>query len=81
MIGGQTGIAGHLHIADETKIVAQSGIPSTVKKADTLMGSPAINHNDFKRSFLGFRKLPFILTKINEFELQLKELTKTKKND
>ena len=76
MIGGQTGIAGHLHIADGTKIVAQSGIPSTVKSADTLMGSPAINHNDFKRSYIGFRKLPFILSKIQEFERQLKELTK-----
>ncbi|MFZ9586732.1 MAG: UDP-3-O-(3-hydroxymyristoyl)glucosamine N-acyltransferase, partial [Crocinitomicaceae bacterium] len=76
MIGGQTGIAGHLHIADDTKIVAQSGIPSTIKKADTLMGSPAINHNDFKRSYLGFRKLPYILSKIYEFEKQLKELTK-----
>lgn len=81
MIGGQTGVAGHLHIADETKIVAQSGIPSTIKNADTLMGSPAFNHNDFKRSYLGFRKLPFILSKIYEFEKQLKELTKTKKND
>jgi UDP-3-O-[3-hydroxymyristoyl] glucosamine N-acyltransferase len=76
MIGGQTGIAGHLHIADGTKIVAQSGIPSTVKSADTLMGSPAINHNDFKRSYIGFRKLPYILSKIHEFEKQLKELTK-----
>jgi UDP-3-O-[3-hydroxymyristoyl] glucosamine N-acyltransferase len=76
MIGGQTGIAGHLHIADDTKIVAQSGIPSTIKSADTLMGSPAINHNDFKRSYIGFRKLPYILSKIHEFERQLKELTK-----
>ena len=81
MIGGQTGVAGHLHIADDTKIVAQSGIPSTIKNADTLMGSPAFNHNDFKRSYLGFRKLPFILSKIYEFEKQLKELTKTKNND
>ena len=76
MIGGQTGIAGHLHIADDTKIVAQSGIPSSIKKADTLMGSPAFHHNDFKRSYLGFRKLPYILSKIYEFEKQLKELTK-----
>jgi UDP-3-O-[3-hydroxymyristoyl] glucosamine N-acyltransferase len=76
MIGGQTGIAGHLNIADETKIVAQSGVPSSVKSADTLMGSPAINHHDFKRSYIGFRKLPFILSKINEFEKQLKELMK-----
>lgn len=76
MIGGQAGIAGHLHIADETKIVAQSGIPSTVKKADTLMGSPGINIDDFKKSYFGFRKLPFILNKIQEFDQKLKELTK-----
>jgi UDP-3-O-[3-hydroxymyristoyl] glucosamine N-acyltransferase len=78
MIGGQAGIAGHLHIADETKIVAQSGIPSTVKKADTLMGSPGINIEDFKKSYFGFRKLPFILNKIQEFDQKLKELTKNK---
>lgn len=76
MIGGQAGIAGHLHIADETKIVAQSGIPGSVKKADTLMGSPGINIEDFKKSYFGFRKLPFILNKIQEFDQKLKELTK-----
>lgn len=76
MIGGQAGIAGHLHIADETKIVAQSGIPGTVKKAETLMGSPAISIDDFKKSYFGFRKLPFILNKIQEFDQKLKELTK-----
>lgn len=57
MIGGQAGISGHLHIADGTKIVAQSGIPSSVKKADTLMGSPGIPMDDFKKSYFGFRKL------------------------
>src|SRR6218665_1231875 len=50
MVGGQAGISGHLTIADGTKIVAQSGIPSTVKKADTLMGSPGISIDDFKKS-------------------------------
>ncbi|MES2587763.1 MAG: UDP-3-O-(3-hydroxymyristoyl)glucosamine N-acyltransferase [Bacteroidota bacterium] len=76
MIGGQVGIAGHLHIANETKIVAQSGVPNTIKKADTFMGSPAIPLDDFKKSYSGFRKLPFILNKIQEFEQKFKELTK-----
>lgn len=79
MIGGQAGISGHLHIADHTKIVAQSGIPSTVKKADTLMGSPGIPLDDFKRSYFGFRKLPFILNKLSELENELKELRKNQK--
>ena len=76
MIGGQAGISGHLFIADGAKIVAQSGIPSSVKKADTLMGSPGIPLEDFKKSYYGFRKLPFILNKINEMDKKIKELTK-----
>jgi len=78
LVGGQAGISGHLHIADGTKIVAQSGIPSTIKKADTVMGSPGIPIDDFKKSYFGFRKLPFILNKIAEFDKKLKELTKEK---
>ena len=74
MIGGQAGISGHLHIADGTKIVAQSGIPSTVKKADTLMGSPGIPLDDFKKSYFGFRKLPYILNKLAELEKELETL-------
>jgi hypothetical protein len=31
---------------------------------------------DFKKSYFGFRKLPFILNKIQELERKLKELTK-----
>jgi UDP-3-O-[3-hydroxymyristoyl] glucosamine N-acyltransferase len=76
MIGGQAGISGHLRIADDTKIVAQSGIPSTVKKAETLMGSPGIPLEDFKKSYFGFRKLPYILNKLTELENQLKDLLK-----
>lgn len=76
MIGGQAGISGHLTIADGTRIVAQSGIPSSVKKAATLMGSPGIALEDYKKSYFGFRKLPFILTKLNELDKKLKELTK-----
>jgi UDP-3-O-[3-hydroxymyristoyl] glucosamine N-acyltransferase len=74
MIGGQAGISGHLHIADGTKIVAQSGIPSTVKKAETLMGSPGIPLDDFKKSYFGFRKLPYILNKLAELEKELERL-------
>ena len=77
-MAAQVGIAGHLSVADHTKIVAQSGIPSTVKKADTLMGTPAISINDYKRSHIGFRKLPGLIIKIQELENKLKELLKNK---
>ena len=79
MIGGQAGISGHLEIADETKIVAQSGVPSSVKKAITLMGSPSFPIDDFKRSFIGFRKLPQLMNRINELEAKLEALTSKNK--
>ena len=78
MIGGQAGISGHIHIADKTKIVAQSGIPNSIRKEETLMGSPGIPMDDFKKSYFGFRKLPYILNKLQELDKKIKELTKDK---
>jgi len=71
LIGGQAGISGHLKIADQTKIVAQSGIPSTVKKAQTLMGTPGIPIDDFKKSYFGFRKLPYLQKKVQELKQKI----------
>lgn len=76
LIGGQAGISGHLHIADGTMIVAQSGVPNTIKKPGAYMGAPAIPIEDFKKSYFGFRKLPFILNKIQELDTKLKQTTK-----
>lgn len=73
MVGGQAGISGHIKIADKTQIVAQSGIPGSVKRSGkTLMGSPGIDIDDFKKSYFGFRKLPYILNKLRELEEKLK---------
>jgi UDP-3-O-[3-hydroxymyristoyl] glucosamine N-acyltransferase len=74
MIGGQAGINGHLSIANDTKIAGKSGVAKTVKEAITLMGTPAIPLNDFKKSSVGFRKLPLILSKLEELEKKIKDL-------
>ncbi|MGB0933609.1 MAG: UDP-3-O-(3-hydroxymyristoyl)glucosamine N-acyltransferase [Lishizhenia sp.] len=69
MVGGQAGISGHIKVADRTSVVAQSGIPGNIKKSDRiLMGSPGIDIEDFKKSYFGFRKLPYILKKLRELE-------------
>jgi len=78
MFGGQVGIAGHLKIADGTKIGAQSGIPGDVKKENSvLLGYPAIDHRDFFRSSILFRRLPEINSKI---ERMAKDIDLLKKN-
>jgi len=77
MFAGQVGLAGHLKVADGTKIGAQSGVPGDVKKENSiLLGTPAIDHKDFLRSSIVFRRLPELKTKIDELEKQIELLKK-----
>lgn len=76
MIGGQVGIVGHISIADGTKIAAQSGVGADIKDPDTVVqGSPAFGIMDFKKSYVGFRKLPELMQRIQDLEKQLKEIS------
>ena len=69
MIGGQVGIIGHLKIADKVKIAAQSGIGHNIEEEGAVVqGSPAFAYGDYKRSYILYRKLPELNTKINQLE-------------
>lgn len=69
MIGGQVGIVGHISIADGTKIAAQSGVGSDIKEPNTIIqGSPAFSIMDYKKSYVGFRKLPDLMRRIEDLE-------------
>jgi UDP-3-O-[3-hydroxymyristoyl] glucosamine N-acyltransferase len=75
MFGGQVGIAGHLKIADGTKIGAQSGIPGDVKKENSiLLGYPAIDHREFLRCAVIYKRLPELSLKVNNLEKELLSL-------
>lgn len=76
-MGGQVGIIGHIHIGDGSKIAAQAGIGQTVKPGETVMGSPAISSGDYKKSYIGFIKLPEILKRLSNIEKEIKTLNKT----
>ncbi|MCB0379671.1 MAG: UDP-3-O-(3-hydroxymyristoyl)glucosamine N-acyltransferase [Flavobacteriales bacterium] len=73
MIGGQVGIVGHLIIADGVKIAAQSGVGSSITEEGAIVqGSPAYAIGEYKRSYVGFRKLPEILDRLSELEKKIK---------
>ena len=75
MVGGQVGIVGHISLADGTLIGAQSGVPKTIKKEGTiLLGSPAYEAGEYKKSYMGFRRLPQILDRLRALEDELKQL-------
>lgn len=57
IIAGQVGIAGHLVIADNTTLGAQAGVLGSIKEPGKVwMGSPAIPHREYLRSYAMFRK-------------------------
>lgn len=74
MIGGQVGIVGHIKIGDGVKIAAQSGIGNSIEPGQMVQGSPAFGIGDYKRSYVGFRKLPELLEKIEALEKELEAL-------
>ena len=76
MIGGQVGLAGHMKVGNKVMIAAQSGVAGDVKDGTVLMGSPAFDSKEYKKSYLGFRRLPRILERIQVLENKIKALTK-----
>jgi UDP-3-O-[3-hydroxymyristoyl] glucosamine N-acyltransferase len=79
MLGGQVGITGHVQIADKTIIAAQSGVGSNVKeKGTTLQGSPAFDILSYRKSYVLFKNLTKLESRIRELEAEIKELTSQK---
>lgn len=72
LFGGQVGIIGHITIADEVKIAAQSGIGKSIKKqGEIVQGSPAFEIGKYQKSYVHFRNLNNIKSKIDELEKKL----------
>ncbi len=57
IIAGQVGIVGHVTIADNTTLAAQTGVAGSIKESGkTFMGTPAIPHREYLRSYAVFKK-------------------------
>lgn len=75
MWGGQSGCANHVVIADKVRVGGQAGIGANVnKEGDFIIGSPAINAFEFKKTFLLQAKLKDVFKQIKELEKRIKEL-------
>ena len=74
IIGGQAGIVGHLKLGDGSKIQAQSGVTKNTKPDTALYGSPAIDYNNYIKSYAIFRKLPDVVKRLRQLEEKLLNL-------
>ncbi len=68
MIGGQVGITGHLNIGNDVKIAAQSGISTDVADGSIIMGSPAFEISNYRKSYVHFRNFNKIVERLNSLE-------------
>jgi UDP-3-O-[3-hydroxymyristoyl] glucosamine N-acyltransferase len=75
MVGGQAGFAGHISIADGSKINAQSGVSKSIKTPNTsVTGTPATDFTAALRSQAMARNLPSLEKRIQELEKLVQEL-------
>ena len=57
ILAGQVGVMGHIKIADNNTVGAQAGIAGPVRKSgQVLLGSPAIPHMTYMRSYAKFKQ-------------------------
>lgn len=83
MLGGQVGVAGHITLGDRVYAGGQSGLSGGRKLKDgncTVMGYPAIEHQNFARSAAAFKNLPSLVKQVNELQKEIDELKKICKN-
>jgi UDP-3-O-[3-hydroxymyristoyl] glucosamine N-acyltransferase len=74
LFGGQVGVIGHISIADDVKVAAQSGIGKTIDiKGEIVQGSPAFEIAKYRKSYIHFRNLNEIKSKLNELEKRMNE--------
>ncbi len=74
MFSGHVGIVGHLNIADNTTITAQSGISKNITKpGGVYMGSPAFDANKYRKAYIHFRNLDALVDRVSLLEKQIKE--------
>ncbi len=77
MIGGQVGITGHLEIAENTKLGAQSGIHHSIHQpGKTFFGSPAYPQREAFRIQGAVAQLPDLLNTIRDLRKQVEDLQK-----
>jgi UDP-3-O-[3-hydroxymyristoyl] glucosamine N-acyltransferase len=72
--GGQSGAAGHLTLGDRVKVAARAAVFASVDDDAFVSGTPAIEHDEWKKASAVFRKLPEMRRRLKELEERLNKL-------
>ncbi|MBN2454962.1 MAG: UDP-3-O-(3-hydroxymyristoyl)glucosamine N-acyltransferase [Sedimentisphaerales bacterium] len=73
IVGGQVGIVGHINIGDNVTIAAKAGVINNIPSGKVVLGAPAIEANQGKRSYSMIQYLPEMRQSIRKLENQFKK--------
>lgn len=76
ILGGKTGVVGHLEIGDNTTVASASVITKDTPSGVFYSGSPAQDHKKELREQAARRKMPQLLKRISKLEKRIGELEK-----
>lgn len=74
MLAGQVGVIGHLKIGNNVMIGAQSGVTKDYADNLQILGTPAMDGTNYKKSIIGLKKIPDLIHQVNQLSKELKDL-------
>ena len=73
-LAGQAGVIGHIKIGDGAVVAAQAGVTKSVPADTMVSGYPAREHNQAKRIYASFQKLPDLIKRVAELGERLAKI-------
>ncbi|MGA0284741.1 MAG: UDP-3-O-(3-hydroxymyristoyl)glucosamine N-acyltransferase [Saprospiraceae bacterium] len=74
-VGGQAGLVGHISVGDRTLIQAKSGMTkSVIEEGTKWYGYPAIDYNNYLKSFAIYKNLPDLQSRLDKLEKLFEDL-------
>ena len=74
LMGGHSGVSGHLHVPDRVKIGAMTAVVQKTEAGETYLGFPATPAKEWKRSLVYQKRLPKYEARVKELERKLAAL-------
>ncbi len=78
ILAAQAGLVGHITIGDGAIIAAQSGVAHSIKEKEIVLGSPAFDIRESRKSPAIFKRLPDMRNTLIQLEKDIKELKELK---
>lgn len=78
ILAAQAGLVGHITIGDGAIIGAQSGVNRSLKEKAIVLGSPAFDIRESRKSLAIFKNLPDLRSRLIQLEKDIKKLKESK---